>query len=189
MKQYLLIAALLVMICPALYGQTPQGEMEVYYQSIRSFDFDSGSPQFLIDDETFHGGGFGFVFYLNDWFGIFSNTSLFGGIEQNAIDLSLINQVQGAKLIARDLGIFNVYTKGGIGFVRFVFDLQNLGETVRYGTSFLAAAGLEVRMSDNIYLLLEGNQTTLSLPDISGSPDRDKWDSTVGFLTGIALQF
>lgn len=189
MKRGLLIVALVVATCSMLYGQAPQGELEVYYQTIQNFDFDSGSPQFSISDEAFHGGGFGFVFYLNDWFGLFSNTSLYGGIEENAIDLKLINQVQGVKLIARDLGIFNVYTKGGIGFARYVFELQNLGETVRYGTSFLAGAGLEVRMSDNIYFLLEGNQTSLSLPDISGSPNRDKWDSTLGFLTGIALQF
>lgn len=189
MKRCLLIAALVMATGSLLYAQAPQGELEVYYQTIRSFDFDSGSPQFSISDEAFQGGGFGFVFYLNDWFGLFSNTSLYGGIEQNAIDLKLINQVQGVKLIARDIGIFNVYTKGGIGFARYVFGLGNLGETVRYGTSFLAAAGLEVRMTDHIYLLLEGNQTSLSLPDISGSPDRDKWDSTVGFLTGIAIQF
>lgn len=172
----------------SLAQSSPQGEIQLYYQSVQGFDFDSGTPLFSISDEDFQGGGFGFVYNLNSWFGLWSQSTFFGGVEQNEISLKLINQMQGVKLTARDLGPINLFGKGGMGFTRFVFETPTF-ETVRFGTSFNFGGGIEYVLKEGLLLIVEGTQMSMSLPDISGLPDRDKWDSNLLVTVGIAFQF
>jgi hypothetical protein len=172
----------------AAAAQASQGEFRGYYQHIANFDFQSGSPDFDITGDSFNGGGFGFVFNLNEWFGLYSESTFLTGVEQQGLDLKLFNQIQGAKLTAREVGPFNLYAKGGIGFTRFVFDSQG-SEFVQYQTSFAGGGGVDILFSENFAIFVEGNLLSFSLPNLTGVENRDKWDSAFGTTVGVVLSF
>ncbi len=168
----------------------PSGEFRAFYSTIPSFDFDSGAGLFRVSGDGFHGGGFGFAFNLTPWFGLFSDTEFFGGVKDSNsnIGLKLINQTQGAKFTARELGNVNLYGKAGMGFARFVFDVAQQ-EAVYYQTSFLLAGGVDVPISESMYLYVEAGRRILSLPNLTNLPERDKWSGSLGLTTGIAFAF
>lgn len=174
-----------------LWGQDePSGEFRAFYSTIQSFDFDSGAGVFRVSDDAFHGGGFGFVFNLTPWFGLYSDTVFYGGVEDSNsnIGLKLINQTQGAKLTARELGDFNLYGKAGMGFTRFVFDVAQ-GEAVYYQTSFQLAGGVDIPIREGTYFYVEAGRSILSLPNLTNLPGRDKWSGSLGLTAGIAFAF
>lgn len=179
----------LSLCCTPLFAQDePTGEFRLFYSTLQGFDFDSGSPTFQIADDSFHGGGFGFVFNLNPWFGIYSDSQFYAGVKAAGLDLKLINQMQGVKLTARQLGGLNLYGKAGMGFARFVFSFPQ-GESVSYQTSFNLAGGLDIKLSDGFYVYGEVGRTALSLPNLTGLSNRDKWDGNLALTTGIAFMF
>lgn len=188
MRKLILLIMVVLVVGVSLHGQTPQGEFRGYFQNVSNFDFQSGSPSFDISGEGFNGGGFGFVFNLNDWLGFFTETNFLTGVEQGSLSLKLINQSQGIKVTARELGPVNVYAKGGIGFSRFLFDTGS-GETIRYQTGFSTGGGVDFRISDPMAFFVEGNLLTFSLPNITNVSDRDKWDSSLGTSVGVAFFF
>jgi hypothetical protein len=149
MKRLILSFALIGGMAGSTLAQPPQGELRAYYQRLGSFEFRSGSPQFDIMDKSFNGGGFGFVMNLKDWLGFFTETNFLGGVEQGTIRLSLINQIQGVKLTAREIRSPNLYAKGGIGFTRFVFAIGGQ-DTVRYQTSFIAGGGVDFMFNEGM---------------------------------------
>ncbi|RPJ59939.1 MAG: hypothetical protein EHM23_12210 [Acidobacteria bacterium] len=161
-------------------------EFSGFYQRVQGFDF-QGVQGFEFESEAFNGGGFGFVYNLNPFFGIFSQTSFLGGVEQSNVKLRFINQAQGVKLTKRSDKI-NVFGKGGIGFVRHVFDFSGQ-ESVDYGTSFLLGGGTEIKIQEGMWLMLDLSRNVMGLPQLTINPDRDKWDSNWIITTGVSFQF
>lgn len=188
MKKFLRIVVVWSFCSLILAQDAPSGQLEVFYQRVQGFDFFSGDPGFDIQDQNFNGGGFGFVFSLNDWLGFFSETGLYGGVEQGSLKMKLINQAQGVRVTAREVGPVNFYARGGIGFARYVFETPAF-ETVRYGMSLIYGGGVEIPLMEGLLLKLDGSRVTQSLPQITSVPDRDKWDSNFILTTGIAFQF
>lgn len=189
MKKFILIVALFFAFSAVSLAQQPTGQLKVFYETIQGFDFRSGTPAFDIQDESFHGGGFGFNYTLNRWFDLWTQTTFFSGVRQGSIDLKLINQMQGLRAVARSRGPINVYGKGGMGFTRHVFNVANFGEQVRFGTTFVVGGGVELKWTDATLIFIEVNQNAMSLPDITGLDARDKWDSNTGIALGLAFQF
>ncbi|MGH9338292.1 MAG: outer membrane beta-barrel protein [Acidobacteriota bacterium] len=190
MKRLLIMAPVLLAVCTVGFAQ-PQGEFQFFYQRIQGFDYNAGSG-LLIDDGNFNGGGFGFVFNLNDWFGVYSQSSFFAGAEfaDAGVGVKLINQIQGAKVTARELGPLNVFAKGGVGFIRFVFDLEQFNqEQVRFATGFNYGGGIEFPIGESLFINLELGQLIMSLPQITNDPNRDRWDNTVVISTGASFHF
>jgi hypothetical protein len=181
-------ALLLVSSTLALAQEFSEGELHVFYQRVQNFDFNSGDPSFSFSGKGFNGGGFGFVYNLNAWAGIFTQMSFLGGVEQGGLKMRMINEAQGLKLTKREVGPLNLYAKGGIGFVRHVFSVQG-SETADYGTSFVFGGGTEVKIKEGMALVLDVSNCAISLPQLTYYSDRDKWDSSLMFTTGIAFQF
>jgi len=161
-------------------------EFQGYYQRVQGFDF-RGVAGFEFEGEGFNGGGFGFVYNLNPYFGIFSQTSFLAGVEQSGLKLRFINQAQGVKLTKRSDAI-NVFAKGGVGFVRHVLDFQGQ-EGVDYGTSFVFGGGTEIKIQEGMFLMLDFSRYITGLPRLTSAENRDGWDSSWLITTGISFQF
>jgi hypothetical protein len=175
-------------ICLAQYG--PQGQLDLYYQRVQGFDYRSGSSSFDIEGANLNGGGFGIGYNLTDVFSIWTQTSFYTGAKQGDLDLKFINQIQGIKLTKRDLGSVNLFVKGGMGFARYVFKQEGFsGESVFFSQTFNYGGGAEIGIGEGIYFFVELSQMSMGLPNITGSPDRDKWDSNILITSGISLFF
>lgn len=161
-------------------------EFQGYYQRVQGFDF-QGVPGFEFEGVGFNGGGFGFVYNLNPYFGIFSQTSFLAGVEQSNVKLRIINQAQGVKLTKRGESI-NVFGKGGVGFVRNVLSFGGQ-EGVDYGTSFVFGGGTEIKLQEGMWLMLDLSRNIQGLPQLTFLEDRDSWDSNWMITTGISFQF
>jgi hypothetical protein len=192
MKRLLIVVAVLFFVGNVCLAQPDHSDVEFqgFYQRIQGFDFDSGAPGFNFEDEGFNGGGFGIVYNVSHWLGIFSQTSFLAGVEQSGIKLRFINQTQGAKVTKRGLigESVNVFAKGGIGFVRHVFDVFGQ-QSVDYGTSFTGGGGTEIKLQEGMWLMLDLSRTSFGLPQLTISPNRDKWDSSWAITTGVSFQF
>lgn len=189
MRRGLFVAILGLMLTVPAYGQFDGGgEFRIFYQTIQGFDYDAGGGFVVAEGGSFHGGGFGFVFDLNDWFGIYSDTSFLGGLDSDFVGIKLITQNQGAKLTARDIAGANLYGKAGIGIQRFVIELSGT-EGVSYQTGFDLGGGVDVPLSEGLYWFGELKMSLLSLPDLTGAPGRDKWSKSPTFSTGILFRF
>ena len=160
-------------------------EFQGFYHRVQGFDIED-APGFSFEGEGFNGGGFGFVYNVNPYFGIFSQTSFLGGVEQSGLSLKFINQAQGVKLTKRSDAI-NVFGKGGVGFVRHVFEIGGQ-EFVDYGTSFVLGGGTEIKLQEGMFLLLDFSRYITGLPRVSLAQE-DGWDSTWMITTGISFQF
>ena len=171
------------------YAQGPSGEFRLYYQTIRDFNYRTGLPDFEFQGDSFHGGGFGFVYDLNPRLGIYSDTAFLRGPEAGGIKLNLINQVQGIKLTARELGPLNVYAKGGIGFARYIFSASGSDLGVYWQSNFDLAGGVDFEINDGFYFYIEAKRMVMSLPRLTNVEDRDKWNGSLGLATGIAFRF
>lgn len=179
----LIVSLTAVGLCSA-QPDFPQGQFVGFYQRLQGFDFrDLG-----VQDANFNGGGLGFTFNLNHWFGVWSQTGFFTGTEVDGIQMRLINELQGVQLTKREVGPLNVYAKGGVGFARYVFELPGF-EVVRFGFSASYGGGLEIRVSDAMGIILEAQRLSMSLPDVTGFQDRDGWDSNTVITTGVAFNF
>lgn len=193
MKRLLAVAFVLLFTGSLLLAQPEFSEVEFqgYYQRIQGFSFSpSGFEGFNFEDEGFNGGGFGINYNLNHWFGIFSNTSFLGGVEQSQLQMKIINQAQGAKLTKRGLGPANVYAKAGVGFVRYVFSSGGQDLSINYSTSFLYGGGAEIKFKEGMYLVLDLSSLALGLPQLVQDFDgRDKWDSSLAITTGVMFSF
>jgi hypothetical protein len=172
-----------------LFAQGPSGEFRLYYQTIRDFNYNSGAPGLTFQNDSFNGGGFGFVYDLNPRFGIYSDTTFLRGPEEGGIKLNLINQVQGAKVTAREIGPLNVYAKGGIGFARFIFSAAGSDLGVFWQTNFDLAGGVDFELRDGFFFYIEAKRMVMSLPRLTNAPDRDKWNGSLGLASGIAFRF
>jgi len=161
-------------------------EFQGFYQRVQGFDFE-GVQGFEFQDKGFNGGGFGFVYNLKPFFGIFSQTSFLAGVEQSGVKLRFINQAQGVKLTKRSDKI-NVFGKGGVGFVRHVLDFGGQ-EGVDYGTSFVFGGGTEIKLQEGMWLMLDFSRYITGLPRLTNFEDRDSWDSSWLITTGISFQF
>ncbi len=161
-------------------------EFQGYYQRVQGFDF-QGVQGFEFQDKGFNGGGFGFVYNLNPFFGIFSQTSFLGGVEQSGLRLRFINQAQGVKLTKRSDKI-NVFGKGGVTIVHHVFDFggQESGDTTM---GFLFGGGTEIKLQEGMWLMLDLSRNIMGLPQLTLDNNRDKWDSNWIITTGISFQF
>ncbi|MFB3905310.1 MAG: hypothetical protein ACE15E_17815 [Acidobacteriota bacterium] len=168
-------------------GQDEFSELEFqgFYQRVQGFDF-RGVEGFEFEGEGFNGGGFGFVYNLNPFFGIFSQTSFLAGVEQSNIKLRFINSAQGVKVTKRGENI-HVFGKGGVGFVRHVFEFGGQ-EFVDYGTSFVLGGGTEIKFQEGMWLMLDLSRNFMGLPNFN-VPNRDKWDSNWLITTGVSFQF
>lgn len=191
----LLVVAFILLSGSILLAQPEFSEVEFqgYYQRVQGFSF---SPTFVEgfdfpDSEGFNGGGFGLTYNLNHWFGIFSNTSFLGGVEQNNLQMKIINQVQGAKITKRGLGPANFYAKGGVGFIRYVFSSGGEDLAIDYSTSFVYGGGAEIKFKEGMWLVLDLSRLSLGLPNLTGFdvPGRDKWDSSYLITTGVMFAF
>lgn len=188
MRRWMVLAVLFGLVLASAHAQAPQGQLELFYQRIQGFDFNSGSPAFDIRDESFNGGGFGFVYHLTPWLGLWTHTSFYGGVRQNEITLKLINQVQGLRVSAPGAGPVTLYGKGGLGFARYVFTVPG-AEGVRVGTTFNFGGGAEFELRPGMFFQLEASRMTLSLPNLTNLPDRDRWDGVALITAGIGFQF
>jgi hypothetical protein len=166
-------------------------EMQAFYQRVQGFDFRSGVQGFEFQDAGFNGAGFGFVYNFKHYVGLFQQTSFLGGVEQSGVKLRMINATQGIKLTKRGLANekLNLYTKAGIGYVYHIFSVAGQ-ETGDSNMSFSYGGGAEIKMKEGIWLLLDGSRMAMGLPQLTSyEPDRDKWDSSWVFTTGISFQF
>ncbi len=188
MKNILVAAVVLFGVGTAMAQSFPQGELQVFYQGNRSFDYRSGSPAFDIRDAGLKGGGFGFAYNITGVFGLWQQMGFYTGVKQGGLDLNLINEMQGLLVTKRDVGPFNFFAKGGVGFTRYVFEQPGF-TLVSYGQTFSYGGGAQIRLSPGFHLLLELNQMAMGLPDITGARDRAKWDSNLLITTGIAIHF
>jgi hypothetical protein len=192
MKRLLIVVTVLLFVGNLCLAQPEYSEVEFqgFYQRIQGFDFQSGAVGFEFENEGFNGGGFGFVYNVSPWLGIFSQTSFLAGVEQSGIKLRFINQTQGAKVTKRGLvgESVNVFAKGGIGFVRHVFDAFGQ-QSIDYGTSFTGGGGTEIKLQEGMWLMLDLSRTSLGLPRLTNVPGRDKWDSSWAITTGVSFQF
>jgi hypothetical protein len=161
-------------------------EFQGFYQRVQGFDF-QGVQGFEFQNKGFNGGGFGFVYNLKPSFGIFSQTSFLAGVEQSDVKLRFINQAQGVKLTKRSEKI-NVFGKGGVGFIRHVFDFGGQ-QSVDYGTSFVFGGGTEIKLQEGMWLMLDLSRNIMGLPQLTIDPNRDKWDSNWIITTGVSFQF
>lgn len=189
MRRLVFLSAVWLTFGSAAYAQLGGGgEFRIFYQTIQSFDFDAGGGYLIADSEAFHGGGFGFVFGLNDWFGIYTDTTFLGGVDTDYFDMKLISQVQGAQFTWGDRDSVNLYGKAGIGFARFVIDVYGY-EDVWYQSQFDFGGGATVPITEGMHWFGELKMSLLSLPNLTGSPDRDKWSPSPTFSTGVLFRF
>ncbi len=195
MKRFVAVAFVLLFTGTLLQAQPEFSEVEFqgYYQRVQGFTFSPTGVQGFDfpDSEGFNGGGFGINYNLNHWFGIFSNTSFLGGVEQNDLQMKIINQVQGAKITKRGFGPANFYAKGGVGFMRYVFSSGGQDLAIRYSTSFVYGGGTEIKFKEGMWLVLDLSRLSLGLPNLTGFDfeGRDKWDSSYVITTGVMFSF
>ncbi len=190
MKKLLMLAVWLAGAGSCL-AQDQSAELQLFYQRFQGFDFNAGTffgtPIFDVHGANPNGGGFGFVYNLNPKFGFFQQTGFFQGVEQNGLNLRIINETQGLRVM-KPTKKFDLYAKGGLGFNHYVFN-QSGNSSVFYGMAFIYGGGTEARLSEGLFLILEADYVTMSLPNITGAPDRSKWDNALLLTTGIAIRF
>ncbi len=187
MKRLVLLTAMLTLGSPSLFAQMDHGEMRGYFQTVRSFDYRPGVSQLDISGDSFNGGGFGFVVDLGPVLSLYTNSSFLSGVDNNYLQLKLFNQVQGFKATARDVGPVDFYAKAGIGFARW--DLRGFVNGIAYKMSLEYGGGIDVPVSENVFLFGEFMESTLSLPQLTQSPDRQKWQTSPTIGTGIGIRF
>lgn len=180
----IVVLALASPLCLAEEDHSP-AEFQGFYQRIQGFDF-KGIQGFEFEGEGFHGGGFGFVFNMNSFFGVFTQASFMAGVQQSNTRLRFINLAEGIKLTKRTDHI-NFFGKGGVGFVRHVTQYSNDLKGVEYGSSFQYGGGAEIKMSDRVYLLLDLSRFMMRLPQVAPPGPKDKWDSNWMITAGISI--
>ena len=188
MKRLLMLLIVLGLAGGVCLSQPEYSETEMmgFYQRVQGFDFQSGAEGFEFQNEGFNGGGFGFAYNFKHWLGLFQQTSFLAGVEQSGVKLRMINATQGLKLTKRGLADekLNLFAKGGIGYVHHVFSTggQEFGDS---NMSFTFGGGAEIKMKEGIWLVLDGSRMAMGLPQVSLVEDRDKWDSSWVFTTGV----
>lgn len=163
------------------------GELQVFYLRAQGFDFRSGSAAFDIRGARLNGGGFGLSYNVTEWMALWSQAGFFSGVRQGDIRMNMISQLQGVAL-SRGRGAFRAFVKGGTGFARYVFEQPGL-TSVSYGQAFSYGGGIQIGFTPSFFFVLEAAQLAVGLPNLTGVPGRDKWDSTPLITTGLAIHF
>ena len=186
---FLLAAMILGSTVCALAQDETSTEISGFYQGYRNFDYRTGYGEEVdIRKAEMNGGGFGIAQNLASWFALWTQFSFLGTTESPYLSVRIINNLQGLRYQTPQYGPFRFYGKGGIGFTNYSINLagQSGGETklsVGYG------GGAQLWMADYLGLFVEGTHIIMGVPQISEFDDRDKWDSGLSLMTGIALRF
>jgi hypothetical protein len=163
------------------------GEFQGLYQRISGLTFNSGSPLiFDIENANTNGGGYAIAYNLAKNFGVYQQMGFFGGVSDNGYNVRLITELQGFK-VTKTRGPFDLYAKGGMGISMWSFSGNLSGSSSNFALNY--GAGAEVRMSDNLYWVVDASRLTTRVPNLTDLPGRTGWDSSWIFSTGIAVHF
>ena len=177
-------------------------EITGYYQQYRDFSFktgfsDSGSSTYDINPTRLSGGGFSVAHNLAEWFAIWMQLSIYGTVDQPAMSVRVINELQGIRYQTKQYGLFRFYGKGGAGFTRYSMAAKFLG--YEFGSTKFSAAyggGVNVWLNKNIGITLDVSHILNAMPNFEDLfyddvklPGRDKFDSGMSYTTGLTFRF
>ncbi|MBZ5496533.1 MAG: hypothetical protein LAP85_09020 [Acidobacteriia bacterium] len=187
MKRFVILA---VWLCSSgiCLAQDYTGELQLTYQRVQSFTFNSGSSFFNVDGAALNGGGFGFVYNITNKFGLFQQMGFFGGVEQNGLKIRMITELQGVRLTAHK-GPFDFYAKGGLGFTRYVFEVSGGTAGVDSHLALVYGGGTEFRIPGGLFMIIDASRLTMGLPNLTNLPGRSKWSNSFLLSTGVAFRF
>jgi hypothetical protein len=169
-----------------LAQQASGGEMQGFYQRVQSFTFRDPAIGLDISGQTFNGGGFGFVFNITEKFALYQQTGFFGGVGQDGLNIRLITEFQGMQM-TKHTGRADFFVKGGVGFARYVFSGALSG--VNYNMAFQYGGGTEIKLKPSLYLLIEVTGLSMTVPNLTDSQDRSKWNTSFLIGPGISIHF
>jgi len=165
-----------------------QTEIRGFYLQGSGFDYRSGSPDFDVRGETLKGGGFGFTSTPTEWFGIWLDVNFFSDVRQGSVSSSLMVEAQGLRFSTPSYGPFQLYGRAGGGLARFVFDFGG-SQGGQYSPALILGGGAMIHTSSWLSIYFDASQLTVGLPDLTGAPDRDGWDTSLLVSIGVALKF
>ncbi len=188
-KCFLLAATILCgTVCAS--AQDTSTEIQGFYQTYRDFRFKTGIDSLDIPNTSLSGGGFTLAQNLASWFAFWSQTTFYGSAEQTYIKARVINNLQGIRYQTKLYGPLQFYAKAGVGFSHISFKYVSggdIGGEYKFSASY--GAGAQIWMSDNFGIVLDASHLMMGMPNLTGMPGRDKWDSGLTLTTGFALRF
>lgn len=189
MRALVSIALLMCVAAPA-FAQDEEGKTEItgYYQQFRNFSFKSGYTPIDFPDTKLKGGGFTVAHSLAPWFAMWTQLSIYGSIDQPAMGLRVINNLEGIRYQTKQHGPFRFYAKGGLGFSNYSFSYAGGGTS---GNTFSLGygGGAQIWLTDWIGATLDISHISMGLPNLTDLPGREKWDSGLTYTTGISIRF
>jgi len=171
-------------------AQEQNTEIQGFYQSYHDFSFKTGLSDYDIPSTKLEGGGFVVAQNLAPWFAFWTQFSFYGYAEAPNTRARLFNNLYGIRYQTEQHGPFRLYGKAGLGYTNYRLDVVGLGSGLSdTAFSFAYGGGLQIWMSEHFGAVLDAAHTINSLPNLTNSPDREKWDSGLTFTAGLAVRF
>jgi hypothetical protein len=166
-------------------------EVTGYYQQYRNFSFKTGYSDWDFAPTELSGGGFSVARNLADWFALWTQLSFYGTATQGTIgdypkSVRIIHNLEGIRYQTKLYGPFQFYGRVGAGFVWY-----SLFDGLISGTKFSMGygGGANVWLHKNIGITLDLSHNLMALPDLTGSSDREKFDSGLTYTAGLTFRF
>ena len=181
-------AVTIVWLCSATICMAQStGEFQGLYHRLSGLTYNSGSSYiFDVEDASANGGGYAIAYNLAPNFGMYQQMGLFGGVSDNGYNIRLITEMQGFK-ITKPGGPFNLYAKAGMGVSIWSFSGNLSGSSSNFALNY--GGGMEVRMTDELYWVLDASRLTTRVPNLTDLPGRTGWDSSWVLSTGLSFHW